>query len=266
MAQKLSKKLEDGMTLLGTHVSVNNSFVTEMLAGCGFDFIWIDAEHSALERADIQSHLVACRAAGTAGIVRVPSNDAAAIKGVLDMGADGVIIPMVNTLEDAKAAVAATHYPPYGIRGMGLRRAANYGLWDKNDYLEHVEQNVWTLVQIEHIDAMKDLEEIAALPGITGFVVGPNDFAVSMNTSERRCTPNDPDVNAYYDEIGRILSATGKPFGVSGIYSEQFVTDWIRRGVNFLSMNFDFHYLTMGGKQVHSCSKMVLEQLGKRCG
>ena len=200
---------------------------------------------------------------GAAGIVRVPWNDPVIIKAILDMGADGIVVPMVCSLEEAKQAAAATHYPPDGIRGMGTRRAVNYGIWDKNAYVADTDKYILTIVQIEHIDVVKDLPEIAKLPGISGFVVGPNDFTMSMNTPERTYTVNDPEVQEQFDKIGQALAGTGKLFGVSGACSEKFVTDWIRRGVNYMCMNFDFNYIVSGAKNVMQTSHAVLDQLGR---
>lgn len=262
---KITSKLEAGELAVGSHVAFDSPFLTEMIAGAGFDFIWIDAEHGALDRRDIQTHLLACRAAGAAGLVRVPSKDPDGIKGVLDMGADGVIIPMVNTVEEARAAAAATHYPPDGIRGMGLRRACNYGMWDKDEYLCNMERHVWTAVQIEHVDALAQLEQIAAVPGINAFVIGPNDFSMSLRTHGREVRPDMPEAQRYFDRISEILLESGKPFGVSGVCTEAFVEQWVRRGASFLSVNFDFHYVVNGARttlqQVRrtavSCRNMV---------
>ena len=245
---KITDKLAAGELAIGSHVAFDSPFVTEMIAGAVFDFIWIDAEHGALDRGDIQTHLLACRAAGAAGLVRVPGNDPNQIKSVLDMGADGVIIPMVNTVEDAKAAAAATHYPPAGIRGMGLRRACNYGLWDKDDYIENADRYVWTVAQIEHIDALDQLAEIAAVPGISAFVVGPNDFSMSLRTPSHAVRPADPEAQENFDRIGKILRDSNKPFGVSGTCSKDFVQQWLARGASFFSVNFDFHYVVNSAK------------------
>ena len=106
-AHKITDKVAAGKLAIGSHVGFDSPFVTEMIAGCGFDFIWIDGEHSAIDRKDIQNHLMACRAAGAAGIVRVPWNDPVIIKAILDMGADGIVVPMVCSLEEAKQAAAA---------------------------------------------------------------------------------------------------------------------------------------------------------------
>ncbi len=261
---KLTEKIADGKMVIGSHIGFDSPFATEMLGGCGFDFIWIDAEHGALDKKDIQLHLMACRAAGVAGIVRVPWNDFVFIKGVLDMGADGIIVPMVRNAKEAEQAVAATTYPPEGIRGMGVRRAVNYGLDSVDEYVANARQKIWTIVQIEHIDVVKDLDTIARMPGVTGFVVGPKDFSMSMTKNGRPCTPNDPEVKEQFDKVGEILSGHAKPFGVSGVYSDAFVNDWVKRGVNFLCMNFDFHYITHGGKAVLNGAHKSLAELGRK--
>lgn len=249
---KITDKLASGELAVGSHVAFDSPFLTEMIAGAGFDFIWIDGEHGALDRGSIQTHLLACRAAGVAGLVRVPGNDPNQIKVVLDMGADGVIVPMVNTVEDARAAAAATHYPPDGIRGMGLRRACNYGMWDKEAYQENTGRYVWTVAQIEHIAALSQLEAIAAVQGIDAFVIGPSDFSMSLRTHGHTVRPGDPEAQRYFDRVAQILRESGKPFGVSGICSEAFVRQWLDRGVSFLSVNFDFHYIVNGARDALS--------------
>lgn len=263
-AIKLTEKIAKKEMALGTFINMDSHFIAEVLGGCGFDFLWIDGEHAALDKLQIQNHLLACRACHVAGLVRVPWNDFVQIKGVLDMGADGVIIPMIRTVEEAKAAIAATHYPADGVRGMGVRRAVNWGLWDKNEYIATQDEKIWTILQIEHIDIVPHLDAIAQLPGLTGLVVGPNDFAMSMTTKDGKvCMSNEPEVQEQFDIIGETLRKYDLPFGVGGAYSEKFVTDWVRRGVNFMCLNTDFSYLVQGGKAVVASTQKTLEALKK---
>lgn len=257
---KLTDKLHAGNTAIGSHVAFDSPFVTEMIAGAGFDYIWIDAEHGAYSRSDIQLHLLACRAAGAVSFVRVPNKDPDFIKSVLDMGADGIIVPMVNTAEDARKAAASTHYPPAGIRGMGLRRACNYGIWDKDEYIGNTNKFVWTVVQIEHIDAMRELEEMVRVPGIDAFIVGPNDFSMSMWTGEWRYTPQDEEVQARFDEIAATVCRSGKYLGVSGFCTEPFISQWVKRGASLISLNFDFQYVVSGAKNALDTAKKTLEE------
>ena len=107
-AHKITDKVAAGKLAIGSHVGFDSPFVTEMIAGCGFDFIWIDGEHSAIDRKDIQNHLMACRAAGAAGIVRVPWNDPVIIKAILDMGADGIVVPLTASGAWAPAGQSTT--------------------------------------------------------------------------------------------------------------------------------------------------------------
>lgn len=263
-AKKLTAKLAEKKMLLGTFINMDSPFISEALGGCGFDFLWIDGEHAALERMDIQRHLLACRACNIAGLVRVPWNDFVQIKAVLDMGADGIVIPMIRSVQEARDAIAATHYPPAGVRGMGVRRAVNYGLWDKSEYIATEDEKIWTILQIEHIDIVPHLDEIAQLPGLTGFVVGPNDFAMSMTTKDgKACTGDEPEVQEQFDRIGEMLRKHGLPFGVGGAYNEKFVMDWMRRGVNWMCLNTDFGYLVQGGKAVVANTNKTLDAMKK---
>ncbi|SBW10357.1 putative 4-hydroxy-2-oxo-heptane-1,7-dioate aldolase [uncultured delta proteobacterium] len=261
-ATKLTEKFKRKEMILGTFINMDSPFITETLGGCGFDFLWIDGEHAALDKMQIQNHLLACRACAVPGLVRVPWNDFVQIKAVLDMGADGIIVPMIRNLEEARAAIAATHYPPEGVRGMGVRRAVNWGHWDKNEYIATQDQKIWTILQIEHIDIVRHLDAIARLPGLTGFVVGPNDFAMSMTTKDgKACTGAEPEVQEQFDIIGEKLRKYNLPFGVGGAYSEKFVADWARRGANFMCLNTDFSYLVQGGKAVVANTQKTLQAL-----
>jgi len=260
-AENLMEQIDSGSILVGTHVSLDTPYVSEMLGECGFDCIWIDAEHCALDRSDIQNHLLACKASDTAGIVRVPANDPMLLKSIMDMGADGVIVPMVNSVEDAQKLAKATHYPPNGIRGMGLRRAVNYGLGDKSAYLKNTDRALLTFAQFEDIRALDELEEIVKVDGISGFIIGPNDFSISMNTESVWHTPQDEEVKEKLEEAARIIKASGKLFGVSGVYSESFVKYWLNLGVNIIFVNFDFHYIVQGGKTALAGTKEAIQQL-----
>ncbi len=107
------------------------------------------------------------------------------------------------------------------------------------------------------------MPEIAKLPGISGFVVGPNDFCMSMNTPERTYSVSNLEVQEQFDKIGAALSGSSKLFGVSGVYSERFVSDWVARGGNYMAMNFDFHYISNGAKNVIGSTCNMLDAMGR---
>ena len=125
-AAKFTAKMRRGEICLGTGISFTDATVSEAMCGL-LDFVWIDMEHNALSLETVQAHIMATKGSDTTALVRVPSNDAALIKTVLDIGADGVIVPMVRTVDDVRRAVAACRYPPQGMRGFGPRRPIDYG-------------------------------------------------------------------------------------------------------------------------------------------
>src|SRR5206468_751155 len=128
----------------------------------------------------VQGHLMATKGSEAVGLVRVAWNDPVLIKPVLDIGAAGVIVPFVRTAEEARLAVAACRYPPQGIRGYGPRRPTNYGRLGGPEYCQMANDAVLVHVQIEHADAVRNLDEILAVPGIFAVIIGPNDLAASL--------------------------------------------------------------------------------------
>lgn len=245
-AIRLREKLSRGELIVGGHVFLTDPEVTESLGMHGFEFVWIDAEHSAFDRTEILAHVVAAAAADTASFVRVAWNDPVIIKPVIEMGPDGIILPMVSTAEEARAAVAACRYPPAGVRGFGPRRANAYGAVDTADYLAHADERLLKIMQIEHVRAVENLEEILTVPGVDLIIVGPNDLSASVgHLGDTR----HPDVIALYDQIERVAKRMKKPFGVSlGAGDRVSIEDWVRRGAALIGCGDDLSYLSMGSK------------------
>lgn len=250
MNQKMNKaaqiraKMARGERVIGAHVFLTDPEISEALANHGFEFVWIDGEHSAFDKASILGHIMACAAGGAASIVRVAWNDPVLVKPVLEMGPDGIILPMVSTAQQARQAVAACSYPPLGVRGFGPRRAIQYGAVDTGEYLENVNDSFLRIVQIEHKEAVDNLEEILQVPGIDLVMVGPNDLSASIgHLGDLR----HPQVMALCDRIADTCKAMGKPFGASlGPGDEATIRDWIERGVNMLGCGDDISYISMG--------------------
>jgi 2-dehydro-3-deoxyglucarate aldolase/4-hydroxy-2-oxoheptanedioate aldolase len=171
--------LRKGSSPVGTLVSVESPNVADVLAACGYDWLFVDLEHSALEIADAQRicQVVADRCAV---ILRVPTNDEVWIKRALDTGCDGVLVPQVNTADEARRAVRAAKYPPQGIRGVGVSRAHGFGLAFA-DYVSHANERTALLVQIEHIEAVENIDAILAVDGVDAVLVGPYDLSGSMD-------------------------------------------------------------------------------------
>lgn len=243
-AEWIRKKMRAGELVLGGHVFYNDPAITETMGFHGYAFVWIDAEHGAFPLDSLQCHISAAEAADTASFVRVAANDPVLLKPVLDMGPDGIIVPMVLTSEEAQAFVAACTYPPEGIRGFGPRRATRYGAIDAADYTREAQKYTLRIIQIEHIEAVRNLEDILAVPGIDLLIVGPNDLSASMG---HLCDTRHPEVLPIYDRIADACNAHGMPFGVSlGPTDMLSLQEWLTRGAVVVGCGDDISYVALG--------------------
>lgn len=179
--QKITEKMKRGEPVVGVFVLLADSSVSEIVGYSGCDFVWIDSEHGMMDRREIYHHVLAAQSAGACAFVRVPGVEYQQIKNTLDMGPDGVIFPFVNTPEIARQAVEACTYPADGgKRGIGPLRAIKYGVDYEPDYLKIAKDEVWKIFQIESMEAVNNLEEIAKVPGYQSLFVGPADLGMSM--------------------------------------------------------------------------------------
>jgi len=177
--ENLKKKLIKHKITIGSWISLGHSAIAEIMAKTGFDWLVVDMEHSVITLREAQQLIQVIELSGVVPLVRVGENNSLIIKRVMDAGAYGVIVPMVNTREDAIRAVEAVKYPPAGKRGVGLARAQGYGV-DFEKYKNWVNKGSIVIVQIEHIDAINNLEEILAVDGVDGSIIGPYDLSASM--------------------------------------------------------------------------------------
>jgi len=247
MKQSLRNIINDGKIAFGTHISLTESAVTELLGNVGFDYLWIDMEHTANSLERIQNHLIAAKASGTPAVVRVPSNDPVLLKPVLEMGPDGIVFPQINSYEEALAVVRNCSYPPAGVRGFGPRRAIRYGLDQFENYRDTIDETLIKMVQIEHINAVKDLDKILQIEELDIFILGPCDLASSMGYIGDW---DHPDVTAVITEIIHKIHQAGKHIGVSfGPYSKEICELWKSRGVDLISLGADTDYLINGAVQ-----------------
>jgi 2-dehydro-3-deoxyglucarate aldolase len=164
---------------LGSWIQLAQPANAEIMAAAGFDWLTVDLEHSVITIREAEELIRIISLSGVVPLVRVSSNDAVQIKRVMDAGAGGVIVPMVNTREEAERAIAAVHYPPQGSRGVGLARAQGYGARFQ-EYCEWLSRESIVIVQIEHIEAVRNLDGIFSVKGIDGFMVGPYDLSGSL--------------------------------------------------------------------------------------
>ena len=228
---------------VGTVITLADPAVSELAADAGFDFTWIDAEHSPFTIQELHHHVMAVRGTPCAPFIRVPWNEHGILKPVLDLAPAGVIVPMVNSAELAREAVAACRYPPTGTRGCGTRRATGYGAKPFAEYLEASGREPLVIVQIEHIDAVRNLDAILQVPGVGSICIGPFDLSGSMGKLGQ---VTDPEVVRVIEEIcaktrraGVMLGAFGAPFA-----------PWRKRGVNWTAVCSDCSCLFSHARQL----------------
>jgi len=225
-------KLQQKQVCLGTCISINDAAVTEALSEI-FDFVWIDMEHTSLSLQSVESHVRATRANQTASLVRVAWNDPVLIKPVLDLGASGVIVPMVLSAQQAADAISACRYPPKGIRGFGPLRASRYGRIPTRTFCAESDRTLMTVIQIEHIDAVNHLDEILKVPGVDNIVIGPNDLAASMGHLGETTHPQ---VRQAIDTIVKSASAAGVNVGMATGEPAQDIAEWAGKGIGWFSL------------------------------
>jgi 4-hydroxy-2-oxoheptanedioate aldolase len=202
--------IAQGRQQIGIWCMIGDAGHAEALATCGFDWMLIDTEHTAITLPMVQAMLQAAAPYPTHCIVRPGSLDPVEIKRLLDIGAQSLLIPMVNSADEARRAVAATRYAPEGMRGYaGMTRATRFGT--VTDYTRRAADEICVLVQIESVAALAAIEEIAAVPGVDGLFIGPADLAATMGHAD---ATSHPEVQAaVVDAIDRIRRS-GKPAGI----------------------------------------------------
>ena len=217
MKNRLKEKLQQNQTVIGTFVALGHPDVTEIMAGLGFDWLVLDAEHGPLGYETLQRMMQAMNGSGCTPVVRPQWNDMVSIKRVLDIGAHGILVPMINTREEAQYAVKACRYPPRGVRGVGPRRAA---LFDR-DYMATADAEIMVIAQIETPQAVENLNEILQVDGIDACYVGPFDLARNMDLE----FPDfqNPDFLAALDKVMDSARNAAKP---AGIYAGRHNIEW----------------------------------------
>jgi 4-hydroxy-2-oxoheptanedioate aldolase len=237
------RKLRAGEPSVGTWLSCGDSLTAELMAHVGFDWLVINTEHEAIDVKTMQTMLQAIATTETIPLVRVVWNDVLSIKQPLDCGAYGLVIPMVNTREEAIRAVQCCRYPPQGIRGLGGMRRTLYG---GADYAAHANEEIAVIVQIESARALANAEAILSVAGIDAFFIGPNDLAASMGLP----TGLDNRHPEFLQAIDHLL-ALGKKHGVpAGIHtgSPEAANEMIARGFQFLAMNSDMGFMVQAAR------------------
>lgn len=227
-------------TSFGSWITLGHPAIAEIMADAGFDWLCVDIEHSVIDYKDVQFIIATIQGKGKKAYVRVGGNNVRIIKRVLDAGADGIIIPNVKSKEEAVKAVEAIKYPPEGKRGVGLARAQDYGFGFEK-YKEGKAKEILIIAQIEHIDAINDLDAILSVAGIDGTFIGPYDLSGSMGKPGNY---NEPDVKKALEKYERIAQTYDKLIGFHVVQPDhQLILNKINKGYNFIAFGFDAFFL-----------------------
>lgn len=225
---------------IGSWITINNPSIAEIMADAGFDWLCIDMEHSVTDYFEAQQLMMAIQSKGIKAFVRVGENNQRIIKRVLDAGADGIIVPSVNSVSDAVKAVNAVKYPPFGTRGVGLARAQAYG-FGFEEYKENKAKEIVLIAQIEHINAINELESIINVEGVDGTFIGPYDLSGSMGKPGMW---DDSDVKKALFDYETIAKKYNKLIGFHVIQPDiNLVNEKISKGYNFVAFSLDVLFL-----------------------
>jgi 2-dehydro-3-deoxyglucarate aldolase len=242
MGNDFRARLKRGETLLGTMVTLPTAATAEILASLGFDWLFIDGEHGAIETRELATILQAV-SHRTACIVRVPEAAETPITRVLDLGAHGIIVPQVNTPQQAANVVRWARYAPEGSRGVGLARAHGYGV-TMREYLATANRDIAVIVQAEHIQAVEHIDAIVRVPGVDAVQLGPYDLSASLGKIGQI---DDPDVVAALDRVIAACRAVGMPLGCFGVTAAA-VQPFAARGCTMIVAGVDTLYLAKGAQ------------------
>lgn len=242
---KIKAAIQKGYPVFGSFVTIGHPAVVETLSFTGIDFVWIEGEHAPLSLPQIASLNMATMEKGVVPIVRVPSNNMDSIKQYVDTGAMGIIVPYIKTADDAKKAVNALKYPPLGERGIGLGRATRYFIQFK-DYVEHANQDVMVILMLETKEAVANIEEIVAVPGIDLISMGPFDLSASMGLVGQ---PGHPEVQKALAKVEKVAQKAGIALGIS-VPDKKTAYEWMERGYRYFVIGADVEYLYKSAKSI----------------
>lgn len=239
--------LESGEYSAGTWVTIGNPAVAEVSASLDLNFIVLDTEHSTMGLETVENMVrgIGATDGETASIVRVPGNDQVYIKRVLDIGVDGVIVPMIETAEEARSLVDAVRYPPDGVRGIASGRASQYGSEFK-DYVENAEDRLVTIAQIESKRGVENAKEIASVDGIDALFLGPADLSGSLGVFAQW---ESEILNDHIEQAVEVSKEMDLPIGTL-IINQEDIEKRISQGFDYLAVGKDTATLATGTKEM----------------
>ena len=244
--RELKEIWRSGTPSFGAWITCTDPAIAAVICNIGYEWVLIDAEHHPYNPETLREILAVINARGVVPIVRVADNDAALIKQTLDFGAEGVMVPLLRATEDARRAAAACRYPPQGIRGFNPRDASNF-FKDFDHYISTINDRVIAMLQVEHIDAVNNIDGFLETPGLDCILIGPADLSYSLGVPLQF---EHPSVQAAIDTTISKCQAARVPVGiVAGSTAEEFI-GWIQRGIDFLVIGADYDWITEAGSAI----------------
>lgn len=253
----IRKALLERTITIGSWIQVGHPAVAEVLANAGFDWVAADCEHTDIDPAGFANLARGMHGRGTVPMVRVRENDTLAIRQMLDMGAMGVIIPLVNTKEEAEKAVKAAKYPPQGVRGYAFHRGNNWGV-DFADYAESANDEIAVIVMIESSEAVDNIEEILAVDGVDGVFIGPYDMSGSYGV------PGETSHALITEACSKVLQACKKAGKSAGIHvvipTEENIKKAIADGFTFIALGVDTVFLNEAARSALETAEKAIKK------
>jgi len=241
-------ELKAGRICIGPSVSFSDPSVSDAL-GDSVDFIWIETEHGGMSPEAVSGHLLACRARGKPGIVRLPGGGLARVKPVLDSGADGLILPQVYTVAEVRQLVDDCRYPPVGHRGFGPRVPSDYFRHGTAEFVAKANESIFVAVMIETKEAYEAIDQIVAVPGLDSVVIGPADLSWALGANGNM---DDPRLVKAMDTIIHAGRAAGKFVGCGMGPDPYFAFRMAQRGAQWLQLGVDCAILIQGFDQMRA--------------
>jgi 4-hydroxy-2-oxoheptanedioate aldolase len=255
MPSRLKRLLAKGAPAIGTWLGCSDPYFVEMMADIGFDWLLIDMEHFPLSQENLRTILMACKGSESTIVVRVATNARNHIQAALDLGAQGVMVPMVDTAADAARAVEFTRYPPFGRRGFGPVRAGHYAKSDRA-YRKAANNEIALFVQIETPEATRNAQEILAVKGVDGVFIGNADLANFMNDGEIGSAV----VQQVVDELIHLATRNALPVGLPTWSAAEF-RRYAQLGAQLLTIGADMRFAANGAKTELTGTRNLLTDL-----
>ena len=255
--KSLAEKIKNNEPTIGAWITINHPTIAEIYANAGFDWVVVDLEHSVITIGEAENLIRVIELSGSIPLVRLTSNDSDQIKRVMDAGAQGIVVPMVNNANDARKAVLSTRYPPLGVRGVGLARAQQYGASFNENFTWQADMNSGpvVVVQIESIDAVENLKDILAVRGVDSFIIGPYDLSCSMGI------PGKFDHPEFKKIMSKIMKISAKQESVSGLHvvepDAKQLADAIDSGHKFIAYSVDIRMIDVVAREGISTFKRI---------